>query len=650
LIAISETHVFSSSFTNNARFGYTRVNVDNNGDPSAIIPLAEQSGLGAFPGTNAAGVTVTGLTAFAGGVHGVSFNHFFWNTFQFSDDAFYVKGNHSIKFGVSVENDQDNIHKAGNSNGKFGFSSLQNFLTNNASSFSGTNSENFFHFRQSIVGAYIQDDWRIRPNLTLNLGMRYEMATTLGETDDQLANLRTLSSATNFVGAPFYNNPTLRNFAPRIGLAWDPFRNGKTAVRAAFGQFDLLPYQYYFWHELEATYPFVTSIVTGALPQGAFPFGVTGGPFNSTKTEVSLSDFNPKRNYMLVWNLDIEQQITPSITATLGYVGNHGVHMINRADDYNTVLPMLTPIGDLFPLPGTGTKVNTTWGDVRGTMGDGTALYDALQASVVKRFSHGLQAQASYTWGKGLDTGSAATIGDDFENSISSPYFFWQGRKGLTDFNVAQTLVVNYIWTLPIPRDKGAFVTGLLGGYQLGGILTAQTGQPFTPLISGDPLGTESSDPFDLPDRLTGAGCGNPINPGNPNGYIKTSCFGLPTAPASFSAQCAPFTGAATPAPAGQVYCANLLGNVGRNSVIGPGLVDFDFSLFKNNYIKRISENFNVQLRAEVFNLFNHTNFQLPIGNSTLFNATGAPVAAAGVINSTSTPSREAQFGVKVIF
>jgi hypothetical protein len=650
LVGISETHVFSSYFTNNARFGYTRANVDNNGDPTAIIPLAEQPGLGAFPGTNAAGVTVTGLTAFSGGVHGVSFNHFFWNTFQFSDDAFYVKGNHSIKFGVAVERDQDNIHKAGNTNGKFGFSSLQNFLTNNASSFSGTNSENFFHFRQSIVGTYVQDDWRIRPNLTINIGLRYEMATELGETDDQLANLRTLSSATNFVGAPFYNNPTLRNFAPRVGLAWDPFKNGKTAIRAAFGQFDLLPYQYYFWHELEATYPFVTSIVTGALPQGAFPFGVTGGPFDSTKTEVSLSDFNPKRNYMLVWNLNIEQQISPSITATLGYVGNHGVHMINRADDYNTVLPTLTPIGDLFPLPGSGTKVNTTWGDVRGTMGDGTALYDALQASLLKRFSHGFQAQVSYTWGKGLDTGSSATIGDDFQNSISSPYFFWQGRKGLTDYNVAQTLVVNYIWTLPTPKDQGAFVTGLLGGYQLGGILTVQTGQPFTPLISGDPLGTKSSDPFDFPDRLTGPGCGNPINPGNPNGYIKTSCFGLPTAPDSFAAQCAPFAGAANPAPTGQVYCANLLGNVGRNSLIGPGLVNFDFSLFKNNYIKRISENFNIQLRAEVFNIFNHTNFQLPIGNSTLFNATGAPVAAAGVINSTATPSREAQFGIKVIF
>jgi hypothetical protein len=324
--------------------------------------------------------------------------------------------------------------------------------------------------------------------------------------------------------------------------------------------------------------------------------------------------------------------------------------MINRADDYNTVLPTLTPIGDLFPLPGSGTKVNTTWGDVRGTMGDGTALYDALQASLLKRFSHGFQAQVSYTWGKGLDTGSSATIGDDFQNSISSPYFFWQGRKGLTDYNVAQTLVVNYIWTLPTPKDQGAFVTGLLGGYQLGGILTVQTGQPFTPLISGDPLGTKSSDPFDFPDRLTGPGCGNPINPGNPNGYIKTSCFGLPTAPDSFAAQCAPFAGAANPAPTGQVYCANLLGNVGRNSLIGPGLVNFDFSLFKNNYIKRISENFNIQLRAEVFNIFNHTNFQLPIGNSTLFNATGAPVAAAGVINSTATPSREAQFGIKVIF
>jgi Carboxypeptidase regulatory-like domain len=650
LVALSETHVFSSTFTNSARFGYTRANVDNNSDPTAVNPLAAETGLGTFPNTPAAGVTVTGLTAFGGGLHGVSYNQWFWNTYQISDDAFLVKGNHSIKFGVALEHDLDNIHKAGNSNGLFGFSSLQNFLTNNPSSFSGTSTFNEFHFRQSIAGFYLQDDWKLFRNLTVNLGIRYEFATVVSDTHNEIANLRTVSSPTIYTGSPFTKNPTLLDFAPRVGLAWDPFSNGKTAIHAAFGQFDLLPYQYYYFHQLQQSYPYVASIVTGALPQGQFPYGPGSQAFNTAQASVSIAPFNPKRNYMLIWNLNIQQQLSKNITVTAGYVGSHGLQMINHDDDLNVVLPTTTPIGLLFPIPGTGTRQNTTWGDVRGVTNGGTALYDAFEGSVQKQFSHGFQAQASYTWGKSLDTGSSSTIGNDFLNSISSPYIFWPGRKGLSDYNVAQTGVINFIWSIYEPKHASALVSSLLGGWQPGGIFTAQTGQPFTPTISGDPLGTESSDPWAYPNRSTASGCKNPTNPGNPNAYIKVNCFSLPTAPASYAAQCATFTGAATPATGG-VYCANLLGSVSRNSVIGPGLTNLDFSLFKNNNIKKISENFNLQLRVEAFNILNHTNFQMPpSGNTALFDTSGAPIASAGVISSTSTASREIQFGIKAIF
>jgi hypothetical protein len=181
----------------------------------------------------------------------------------------------------------------------------------------------------------------------------------------------------------------------------------------------------------------------------------------------------------------------------------------------------------------------------------------------------------------------------------------------------------------------------------LGGITTIESGLPFTPLIGGDPLGQNNTDPFDYPARLPGSSCGSLVNPGNPNNYVNLACFGLPLAPASLAAQCTPF------APGGVVAvgtCSNLLTGVGRNSVIGPGLVNFDFSLFKNNYIRRISESFNVQFRAEFFNIFNKANFAVPTDNSHFFDQNGNPVGGAGSIDQTSTPSREIQFGIKILW
>ncbi|MGH9772832.1 MAG: hypothetical protein ACRD4Q_14225, partial [Candidatus Acidiferrales bacterium] len=220
------------------------------------------------------------------------------------------------------------------------------------------------------------------------------------------------------------------------------------------------------------------------------------------------------------------------------------------------------------------------------------------------------------------------------------------------DFDVAQNLVVNYTWVVPTPKSFHGPAAWALSGWQLGGIFTLRTGLPFTPNVagsgngsSGDPLGLNNSDPFDYPNRLAGPGCQSLVNPGNVNNYLKLNCFGLPMATSAIAAQCTPFSAATAPGT-----CANLLGNSGRNDVFGPGSVDFDFSVFKNNYIKRISENFNVQFRAEFFNVLNRANFSSPIDNSNIFDVTGAPVAGAGLIDGTSTPAREIQFALKVIW
>jgi hypothetical protein len=194
-----------------------------------------------------------------------------------------------------------------------------------------------------------------------------------------------------------------------------------------------------------------------------------------------------------------------------------------------------------------------------------------------------------------------------------------------------------------------------LGGWELGLIFTASDGVPFTATFGtgSDPLGSLSSDDWDVPNRLNTGGCNTLTNPGNPSHYIKTECFGVPTAPnlAFWKANCdpaPPSAGAPVPFP----LCFNLRGNAGRNILIGPGLTELDFSVFKNNYIPKISERFNVQFRAEIFNVLNHPNFAPPAtpNNTDVFDGTGAVSSVAGTLTRTTTSSRQLQFAIKVIF
>jgi hypothetical protein len=191
-------------------------------------------------------------------------------------------------------------------------------------------------------------------------------------------------------------------------------------------------------------------------------------------------------------------------------------------------------------------------------------------------------------------------------------------------------------------------------GWELGAIFKANDGPPFTPTFGtdGDPLGIGSTDPWAFPSYSGAPGCGTLVNSRNPNNYIKTECFAIPTAPASFAAQCVDASGAATTAPAGRVYCINLRGTAGRNDVPGPGLLNLDFSVFKNNYIRKVSETFNVQFRAEIFNILNHANFALPVepDNTDVFDDTGASTGTEGLLTKTTTDPRQIQFAIKVVW
>lgn len=692
IVAVEENHTFTPTFLNAIRFGYNHEKVDNDASFKAINPAAADPSLGAFPGRNAAVVNVNGvLTSMTGGVGGLPTYFYRWNSFQLYDDAFVNHGAHTIKFGFAAERMHLQVEALTDPNGIWFFNDLPSFLQNNPSKFQGgvASSLSPRNLRQTLFGGYVQDDWRWKSNLTFNLGLRYEMTTVPTETQGKLVNLRNISDALPVCGVavagcsgkgPLFSNPTLHNFEPRIGFAWDPRHNGRMAVRGGIGLFDVLPLPYQFiLLETQAT-PFFQylSLSSGNAPAQPLKVGLLPpADFSSNKLRSSFIDSNPKRNYVIQWNLNMQYQLTSNIAALVAYVGSRGVHQPFRVDEANLVIPTKTSAGYLWPQvdvngnllsgPNAGSPpnpVNTNYSSVRGLFYEGHSYFDALELQLAKRMSHGFQMQGTYTWGKSIDTSSATVAGDSFGNSISSLHYFdLKLNRGPSDFNVGRTLVINGTWEVPTPKSFAGPVHWLANGWELGLIFTASDGVPFTPTwgTGGDPAGTLSSDDFAFPNRLNGPGCGSATNPGNPNNYIKTQCFAVPVAPsqAFFDANCDPapptFGG---PLPAGDLRCFNLRGNSGRNILKGPGVTDLDFSIFKNNRVKRISENFNVQFRVEMFNILNHPNFAPPgpgDGNTDIFDPAGNSLAPAngglaGSLLRTTIPERQIQFAIKILF
>ncbi|MBV9082221.1 MAG: TonB-dependent receptor [Acidobacteriaceae bacterium] len=631
---VEETHIFTPSVVNSMRFGVNRSVADNNEDVSAINPVAADSSLGALPGRTAAQLNIPGLAMFAGGLGGTASYYFHFTSFQFYDDAFVTRGLHSLKFGLAVERMRSNILAVTQPNGVFNFGSLSDFLTNRPQQMQigFANSLTPRGLRATLLGAYIQDDWHARPNLTLNLGLRYEIVTVPTEVEGKLSALRNITDAQPHLGDSYFINPTLRNFEPRVGFSWDPFKDGKTAVRSGFGVFDVLPLPYEFEILSSLTAPFFLNGSTkGALPQGSFPSGAVSLLTPASFTQAYF-DPAPRRNYVLQWNANIQRRLANNVTAMVGYVGSRGVHQPFRSDDINMVLPTRTPQGYIWPSPaGSGTVVNPNAGPIRGLFWEGNSFYDALEVQLTKRMSYGFQVQASYTWGKSIDTGSSTVAGNAFANSFNSPHWYdLKLNRGLSDFDIGRTLVLDGVWNIPGRRSGPAWTsliwTSLIAnGWELGGIFRASDGIPFTPLLGGDPLGQNSSAPFDFPNRLIGPACDSLVNPGNRVGYIKTQCFAFPVP-------------------------ATLRGNAGRNIMSGPGLSDFDVSLYKNTPIRRISEGFTTQFRVELFNVLNRANFAPPLNNVKLFDARGNPIGGAGLIDSTVTSSRQIQFALKLIW
>jgi hypothetical protein len=646
--ALEEAHAFSHSMTNTARVGFFRESVQNNTTVQAINPSAADTSLAAVPGSYPAVVTVGGISTFNGGLQGSSPWVYTWNSFQGYDDISLTRGRHSLKAGVAFERMQSDMEAYSDVTGGFSFGSLQAFLTNQPSRFLAALPGQVTprYLRQSLFGAYLQDDWHPAPNLTLNLGVRYEMTTVPTEVHGKLSTLWNLTDSQVHVGDPLFHNSTYSNVEPRVGLSWDPGGSGRTAIRTGFSVYDVLPLPYEFSLLETRSAPFYEGGSVSKLPAGSFYKGAFG-LLNPDSLSETYIEQHPKRNYVLEWNLTLQQELSRDLTAIVSYVGTHGVHQPLRIDDANIVQPISTEAGYVWPSPqGSGTVINPNFGEIRSMQWVGSSTYHALELGLIQRLRHGMNLRTAYTWSRNIDTSSSAIGGDGSISSVSSLVNFDQRLdRGLSDFNISHTGVIAGTWQIPTSGSVSGPLEWASTGWELSAILKAHTGTPFTPTLGtdGDPLGLNSSDPWDYPSRLGGSGCKSLVNPGNVNHYIKTECFSLPSAPSSafYSKYCDPSFAFPT--------CINLRGNAGRNILPGPSLVNLDTSLIKNS---RISDAFNVQFRAEVFNLTNRANFQVPTlpDNTDLYDSTGSPNPAAGLLTSTTTTSRQIQLGVKLIW
>ena len=621
------TKTFTPAFVNTLRAGFSHVPADVMKPIKTLLPFAGDPRYGFVPGNPVGFIGVTGISNYTGGPGAGGEVKYGFNSIQIYNDLFWTKGIQSFKFGANVERLQTDVLGTSKPNGVFNFTSLANFLADRPIAFSASLSGGNvapFSFRQTIVGTYFEDDAHLASNFTANLGLRYEMATVPTEVNGRLSSLPSLSASAPHLASPYFDNPTYRNFEPRIGFSWDPFHSGRTVIRSAFGIFDVLPLTYEFEANAYMAAPFFElATISSGLPAGSFP-AAAFTLLTPNQLRYEYIESHPKRNYVMNWNINIQQQFGKNLVATVAYVGSHGVHQPFQIQDADIVLPTShTSAGYFWPAPaGSGTRVNPNAGQITGVLWNGSSFYDALQIHVVRRMATNLQFGASYTWAKSIDTSSASVAGNQFLNSVFNlPWFDTSLNRGLSDFDIRYNAVFNLTWHVPAPHDQGG-LHWFASGWQIGGIYQVSSGLPFTPLVGGDPLGLKTAYPFDFPNRMVGAGCESAVNPSNPVQYIKTQCFSFPSP-------------------------AMRMGDAGRNILIGPGLSNFDLALFKNNHIKRISESFNVQFRAEFFNVLNHANFSPPVANNTLFGANGTPVTTAGLITTTSTSSRQIQFALK---
>ena len=648
---LEETHVFSPTLLNVARFGYSRAGYFFTGEPTPGTPAAGVPGF--LLGDPVGAVVVGGSAAsnpqaqvgLAGSNNGSNLT-IARNIYTYEDRVSWTHGKHQFSFGAWVQQFQSNETIALSQYGQATFTSLQTFLKGTTSSFLYDPAPTEMNWRSLFTAVYAQDVIRLTPHFTLSLGFRGESSTGWNEAHGRAANYTfpngVISSQPRIASNAFTANNATFLPEPRIGIAWSPISD-KTVVRGGFGIYNEL--QDALGYRMDQNAPFNPTYSIASLPVSQLPIN----PLAPVPAKALLvpGGVQPtlKMPTLISYSLGIEQEITPNTSLTIRYVGSHGYHELIGVDA-NEPVPVICPASPCpavypanFPAPLAGTpvpagayyipagtpKANPSLANTWTWFSVGDSSYNALQLDFNHRFSHGLSFRAAYTWSKALDDGDSLnqTTAGNAPGLVANPYDI-KADWGLATYDVRNLATISAVYELPIGNGKqfvnqwNGFAGGLVSGWSVNSIVLLQGGFPFTPQLSYNPSNNGDTRnpvrPFANPD-FTGS-----IITGNPNQWFNPAAFLAPPANSGF------------------------YGNLGRNTLIGPGLATWDFSTVKDT---RLKERLTLQFRAEIFNLLNRANFNTP--NLIVFTPSGVS-GTAGAITSTSTTARQVQFALKLLW
>jgi len=661
VVSLEETHVFSASLLNTARFGFSRAGYYFTGEPTPGTPAARVAGF--LSGLRVGAVVVGGSAAsnpqaqvgLAGSNNGSNLP-IKRNIFTYEDRVTLTRGHHQLSFGAWFQQFQSNETIALSQYGQATFPSLTQFInTGGTSSFLYDPAPTEMNWRSLFSAFYAEDVIRFRPSLTLSVGFRGEISTGWNEAHGRAANYTypngVISSQPHIGTSLFTENNAKFLPQPRLGVAWSPL-GPKTVLRAGFGMYNDL--QDALGYRADQNAPFNPTYSLTNYPVSKLPIDPAAPVPTGAKLVPGGVQPDMKTPTLISWSLRVQRELWPNTSLTVGYVGSHGYHELVGIDA-NTPVPVICPASPCpatypsnFPAGIAGAPVpagtyyipfvapatpranpsiaNTwTWFSV------GTSSYNALHVDVSRRFSKGLSFRGVYTYSKALDDGDSLnqTTAGNAPGLVANPYNL-AADKGLATFNVTNIAVLNALYALPFGQgqmymsDSAGWKGHLVSGWSLGSIVTLQSGFPLTPQLSYNP--SNNGDTRNPVRPFLNPNFKGPLVLGKPNQWFNPQAFLAPPPNSGF------------------------YGNAGRDIIPGPGLATWDFSLLKDT---TITERFRFQFRAEIFNLLNRANFNTPnlivFTPPTTANPTGVS-GTAGAITSTSTTARQVQFGLKLLW
>ena len=640
IFTLNETHTFSPSLTNETRFGFNRIHISFVANQQ-LNPLDFGINDGVSEPIGLPQMSITGSGLNFGGPGGFPQSRAD-TTYVLSDTLSYLRGNHSFKFGSEFRRFFNN--NSNKDTGTMNFANLTAFLAGTPNAFAVTQGDVSSAIAQGALGLFAQDNYKLRSNLTLELGLRWDYLMSPTERYDRFVvyvpGANSLVRVNNGIAPVYHTN--WKNFEPRVGFSWDPFKSGKTSIRGAYA--------------ILADQP-VTNLVTGdaSNPPLANPVQL---PPNTTTTfanafkdaagtsSIAPSSSDPAFNNANIqsWNLNVQREVRPGLAVMVGYFGSKGTHLRLSRNVNQTFLNASFSQVRPFPTLSSNSPIlpNAPLQNITFREGTGNSSYNALWVSVTKRLSRGLQFNSSYTWSKSIDYNSQSSQGVTVQDNYNL-----RGDRGPSDFDARQRFVFSGLYELPFHRNQ------LVGGWQLAAIVQSQSGNPVT-ILAGNAGAITNGAPAANANGLTGNATLRPdvTGPVTINPTTATGAFGIQWFANSV---CDPRPGGSC--PAGAVFVLPIafiggktvyhFGSMGRNVIIGPRFNNTDFSIIKRT---KIGENKVVEFRTEVFDLFNHANFGQPgrtaqVGSSTfgLITNTRSPTGDSG-------SSRQIQFALKFKF